>query len=540
MIPARVFRIWTDDHLPAPGTRIPAAWQSVLESQTAMENVFMVIDLRFGDGQSVKLSTEEIVDANGAPVSVPLLMEEPELRQILRLGGTSSVARALTVTLPMSLVDPIRMVARGLFIAGHGEVSLYARGMNASNRYVLMRGEMSGSISFGASNGPDDEGVLELDLVDPRRSVSTRAPNVFVGSDAWPDAHESAIGKPLPIVLGGYPAVPALRITQATTLPHWVVAYGHNHTIDSVWVNGVSKLPSDVDYGFTVNNDSTEDGVPYTEVEFTNGATAWADTDTVYALISSSPSALTGSNIIDTIHILLRDHGAFGDGLSLQLFAESSAKVPLRPVQILLNGSGSSASDLLQYIESGLLRFFPMVKMIWDRGRYGPVVFDARSKPRTTLQIGDGLLYDRTSEFIEAAQEGVLNDFMIRFGYDPVGNTYASALRRHSENDPICYISSSQLGSFAADDLDCPYIFDAGLAAWILDWMVFHNATPSYAVEYEGSPELALQLRAGDTVEIIDPDLSSDPLRGVVESISYQRGRSTISVRVWAQFWMRG
>lgn len=541
---AKVFSLWqTLEHLAAPGVRVPSEWATVLDQQVLLENVVMVIELVFGDGRRFRVSTVPIRSSSSANGSnhdtLPLLISEPEIKSSIRLKGSVSASRALTMTLPPGLVDPADFMSRGLMLAGFGEVSLQVDGGDYDRRYVIMRGEMSGGVRFGAFRSRGDEEMMEVEVVDPKTSTSVRIPEILIDPEVFTDAHPTAVGKRIPIVLGRYDAIPGVRFNgSGASLPDFAFAMGHGWTVDKVYVNGVGKIPADASYGFSVVEGQTSQVQAYSYINFTNIATVWKDGDTVYVEATHSTEE-GGFNLISAIQALLQRHGTLGAGLNDALFGTAEPKVPDLPIRVMVNGSGRQGSDIIRYIETGLLKTFPMVKMVWEGGGYGPVVVDARSAPVTRLEAGGFLLFDRTSMVREMDKESIYNDFVLRYNYDPLLDAYRSVISRNPTNDQTCRASEDQVGALPYNELESPYIFDDAMAGYVVDWMVFHFGIPSYYVEYEGSARLFFLLRRGDTIELEDGDFGWDGERAVVETISYRRGRCLIGFRVWARYWLR-
>ena len=205
--------------------RMTRFWADLLDSDPFLKNVVMVIELVFGGRTGgatvVRVATEPVASVSELTGlrfdAQPKLMEQPALEQSYQLGVGSSAARSLAFTLDPVLIDPVSLVLRGVPLAGVAEVSLEPIGMesNHDRRYVLMRGDIDGSVRFGASSGPQRE-LMELEVVDPRTSVSTKLPPWVMDSDSFPTIHPSAVGQRIPLVVNGF-TVPCPRISILTT-----------------------------------------------------------------------------------------------------------------------------------------------------------------------------------------------------------------------------------------------------------------------------------------------------------------------------------
>lgn len=518
----------------------------------------MVIEMVFG-GYSGGATTVRVATIPLRSVSTltglrfdaqPKLIEEPELAQTYQLGAGSSAARALAISLDPSLINPVALIQRGIPLAGVAEVALEhvdRRGLvdtvnNHDRRLVLLRGDIDGSVRFGASEGPDRE-ILELEIVDPRSSCSTKLPPWVLDDARYSDIHPSAVGARLPLCFNGFTGIPGQRITTATTGQNqFVFAQGHGFTVEAgpvptsgVRVNGVVVDSADATYGWIAEEDVDDLGQPYSRIRFTNGATAWSDSDAVH-VDCSRPDGL---NMVTAIRRVLERHSALGiDGTSANLFAEAEARFPVdAEPQVLINGaSGASASTCLEWIEGGYLAALPMLSMIWEGGTYGPVLTDHRLTPIARWTVGALPLLDRVSLVEETAKEQIRNDFVLRYDYDAVEDVYAKVATRNPTNSDVCAYSQELFGQIDAEPIEAPYFTDDGLVDYVLDWLVEHQALPSYLVQYDALARVLLEHRRGDTVELTDPELGFSDTPATIEAISYRRGRCQVTLRVWARY----
>lgn len=528
------FEVWESlSILQQANSRVPSAWAEIIKNESKLSKVTMVIDLVFGDGQRTRIATRPIRSTSsidgGNHDAEPKLMDEPIISSFMRLSDSTSAVRSFSLAIASDVVEggPSALISKGYTLAGHAEVSLQVDGQDHAHRLVVMMGKMSGGVPFGAQRE-----VMEIEVTDPKLSSSPRIPPLLI-DESFETARETAIGNPIPIVLGQYDGVPAIWFSSIspTTLPNFAFALGKGWSAPYVWVNGEAKFAGDAVYGYTVDSNDF-----YSYINFTNGGTIWSDSDTVYvnAVHDSDPESYT---IMSAVQSLLEQYSNVNGRLSASLFGTARAREPKYPIRVMVNGSGASSTETIQYIESGLLKCFPMFKMIWDRGGYGPVYVDHRSRPSMTLSPGGSLLFDRVSSFQESPLEDLQNDFVLRYGYNPVLDSYSQVIQRNKENNALCLASVQKSGERPASEFECPYIFSSELATFVVDWMVSHLALPSYFVQYEGSASLYFMLVRGDTVELVEPDLCDSPAKAVVESIDYKRGRCVIGFRVWSPFW---
>jgi hypothetical protein len=226
-------------------------------------------------------------------------------------------------------------------------------------------------------------------------------------------------------------------------------------------------------------------------------------------------------------------------GLNIRLFAEAAAKLmqAVGNPQVLLNGSdSSSAANALDFIETGLLKSYPMVSMVWEDGAYGPIVTDYRSRPTAKFVVGAVPILDRVSEVQTSSVSDLYNGFIIRYNYDPLLDAYSGFVTRDRTNSDVCAYSETLVGRRDFEVLESPYIIDETTANFIADWLVTHYAIPSYLVEYEALPVAYFNLRRGDTILLTDDEFSWTEQRATIEAIEYRRGYCKLTLRVWARF----
>jgi hypothetical protein len=528
--------------------RLPVYWRTLLDRDPWLKDVVMVIEMvfggRLGGATVVRIATEPVTSSSTLTGNVldaiPALIEEPALDQTYQLGVGSSAARSLALSLDPRLIDPPALVLAGLPLAGVAEVALEPReGSNHDRRWVLLRGDIDGSVRFGASDGLDRE-LMELEIVDPRASCETKLPPWVVDAERFTTGiHDSAVGARVPLVVNGFTAIPAVRTTSVAIGGNdFLFAHGYGWTVSltsGVQVNGVTVLNTDPVYAWSLVETPDAYGEPVSLIRFSVGGTTWEDSDAVHV----TPSRTGGRGVIETLRHIVEDHTALGiDGANAVLFAEAAARFPLRAEpQVLVNGAtGASATTALEWIEGGYLAALPMLSMVWEGGRYGPVLTDHRLEPIAQWEAGALPLLDRVSLVEETAKADLRNEFVLSYDYDPVEDIYRKVLVRGAANSDVCRYSMEMFGARHADPIEAPYYADDSLAEYVLDWLVEHQALPSYLVQYDAAPSVALTHRRGDTIALTDSDFGWVRQPATIQGITYQRSRAQVMLRVWVRY----
>ena len=543
------------------GARLPQVWRYVLDRDPWMRGVVMVIDLVFGGqegGASIRIATEPVTStgADGRDHSaIAALVAEPTISNVYRLGEAAASARSVGLTLDPVLVNPVELVRRGYMLAGIGEVSLelsdawrrrhfQVADFPYEDRMVLVRGDMSGGVAFGAVRSDGQRELMELEVVDPRDSVGTKLPPWVVdsgvadetaGAPRWPTPHESGIGERYPVVVNGYDRIPGVRVTSNTNGPSFVFAVGTECDLPTVYVNGLAVGNLNPTYGWSTTLTQTDGrGTTVLRINFNATAYVWQDNDAVHV---SCNIPLQSLNPVDAMRYVLERYSPLGvAGVNAQLFAEASAKWPdtLPAPKVLINAAGGgSEGDAIAWAESGMCASFPMLSLVWERGAYGCILTDYRADPVAELVKGAPPLLERQSLVQESAKGELYNDFVIRYGYNVIDDVWEGVLTRSAENSALCDLSQRMVGQRHLDSMDAPYIFDSALAAYVMDWMVAHWSLPSYVVEYDCTPSAFLVHRRGDTVLVSDDDFGWSRERATIEGLTYKRGKATMTLRVW-------
>jgi hypothetical protein len=518
-----------------------------------MRDVVIVFDVVFGglaESFRIRIATDAVESVSGVDGlrhdADPLLIEEPEIVQEYSLGEGTSSARSVALTIDGALVDAPSLIARGGILAGFAEVSLEAlpnrfdrSPADYDRRYVLLRGDVTG-VRFGA--GPSAPGsqeraeLVEIEVVDPKETIGTKLPPWVLDETRNASLHPTAVGERYPIIVNGYTAVPAIRITPGSSgAQRFAFSVGSDldWSVDAVFVNGQAKLSGDPAYAWTTDTDVDALGTSYAVVRFTVGATTWEDSDAVHVTVSATGEQ---RGVIQALRYVLEEYTPLGAaGSNAELYSTAEARLPVATgVRILVNASGgSNAGTGLEWAETGYLSQFPMISMVWENGTYGPVVTDRRLSPLAHWTAGAGPLLDRETLVSETSKADLVNEFVLRYDYDPLLDVFEKVLVRGPSNSAICAYSESLVGTRHAEPLEAPYIRGDYIATYVIDWMVEHFALPSYVVDYVATPDVLLRYRRGDRIDLTDDEMQWSRVPATIEAIRYRRGRATVTLRVW-------
>lgn len=536
-----VFTRWRRGGL---GARVPPGWAEILARDPALRSVALVVELVLG-GRSVRLSTRHVASRSGLTGlrhdARAALIEQPALSASYELGVGASPARRLDFSFDAGALSPVEILDAGGMLGGVAEVSLEPadRESDYDRRLVILRGDVV-SVSFGAPAGRRGREIVTVSVQDPRDSVNTLIPPWAIDDERFTGLPDEAQGASFPVILNNGYRTPAVRLTDASTGPNnFAVAAG---VVDvtaasgNVFVNGLSVFGG-VD-AWVAESAVDSRGLIYTRIRFTNAGRAWDDADAVH-VTSSALDELERERPVEVIRRVCETLSPLGkQGINPVLFASASARYPagLGAPRVLINASGSSSATVLDWIESGFLRSFPMLSMVWSRGGYGPILTDSRSEPIASLVAGAHPLFERVSEVTETPKRALVNRVQIRYGYDPMRDTYAGVVRRTPASSAICAASRELVGARDAEPLDSPYIADRQTADYVADWIVQHNALPSYIVEYEASPYVFAVFERGETVLLSDDDFGWEQRRATIEAITYEREKCAITLRVWLRY----
>lgn len=512
-------------------------WESILARDPALRSLRMTVDLVFGGDRHVRIATEPVTSTSGSTGEVyrylPALQAEPEVVAEYAIGTAPASLRTLSLTVDGRLVDALAMLRERRILAGWAEVSVQVNGGDHDHRLVLLRGDMVGGVTFGAT-----EELVEIEIMDPETTQDRLLPPFVASSEgfygiALPD---DAVGARYPIVWNGHPAVPALRI--AGTNLSWLACWGHEHEVEEVFAFGRGYPSTSSVYPWTAYQMIDGFGVPFTQIVMGAGSGPIDDDLVVYARLSRRDGRVL--SVLDVLRDLLVSWSLVGPyGVSERLFGSAAAKLPpLLAVQVFANGAGASnVARAIEFAERVIAADLPMISFAWTGDGFGPVVTDRRrGAVVASLRRGQHPVIDRASAIAETPKSDLRNSFTLRYGYDPLLDTFARAVVRNADNSLLCRISQEAVGLREEGVVEAVSIHDDGTANYVVDWLVEHRALPSYLVDYECFPEVAFTLNLGDNVRISDDRLGWEEEEATIERIAYQRGRAVLSLRVWALY----
>lgn len=525
-------------------------WAGVAEADPLFTRVVMCIELVFGGDIVLRIASRSITTTSGLDGRVYVwrqgLIDEPSIAHSVDIGSPAAQARQLTIALPASVLDINSILARGGMLAGIAEVSLARDQDDYDNRFVLLRGDMTGGANFGATGE-----AVQVQIVDPRETQSLKVPKYSVtrgtARSRWPLAQDSAVGSRYPLILNGYPKVPCLRVLDdhsTTGLKHLVCGEGHDLQVDEVFVNGESAparyLPQ------TETDDRDGLGARCKTLDASSSLGPWEENDAVYADVSLT-SGYPALSVTKIIHQLLQGYTALGNlGLNPDLFSAADVRMPGIAPQVLINGSGESTTDVLDWLEGTFLPSFPMVHLIYDGRGIGPVIVDRRAGPGgegiAGQLVGGSLpLLERLTDMSETAKAKIYNEFELRYGLNLQDNTWSGIVQRSAANSQACSLSERMIGGRRPmATIDSPFIFTQALADYVADWLVSHFTLPAYDVEWACLPSVVTRYRAGMNVLYTDPSFSAfTNTPATVTGFTYARGvsKASISLRVWHPAW---
>lgn len=527
-----ITKVWSD--LPPSG--LIDYWSNIIETDPQMTNVYLTIDIVFGGNNRYFISTHPIrtTDSNNNVYQyIPLLQSEPTINAQYTIGNPNPSQRSFSISFDSRLLKPTDIIATGQSIAGIAEISLQKDGGEYNNRFIIMRGDMSGGVTMGTN----DE-ILTTDIIDPAYTSDKIVPEVFCSIDTIPTIPDSYIGHRYPLIFDNYPYVPCINTSDTEFGPTFLVCAGHDHVVNNVYINGNEKLSTDNNRGWGAYYSYDKLGNPVTVIKFIVALPSWESGDTVYANVSrvDQSGVSRERNLIEVIKaILIKGSLLTEAGLDADLFGRAEQKLSPLKVKCLINGSGSSDSArCLDYVQNTLCGSFPMLSFTFTGRGYGPIVTDRRNEfIALNLTARQGLLYDRTTDLQESSKSEIKNSFTLKYDYDAVNDNYRKIVTRTASNSGLCRISQQRFGLYDESVTESIVIYDDSVANYVLDWMVSHFTLPSYEIEYSGSPSLIFHLKLGDNIKLTDDQFGFSNQTGTITKVEYQKGQAIIGVKLW-------
>lgn len=509
-----------------------AAWLAHLQTDPNMQDAVLCMDLVFGSDRVVRLATRDCTTTSSSTGHVysyrGSLQAAPEIVTEMTPGDPSSAGRTLQVAIPNELVDVAAMVAQGRLLAGVAEVSLQLDGGDHDDRLVLLRGDLT-DVQYGAR-----QQLVQATVADPKDTSDLLLPPYTLTKARHDELLEGEVGKALAVVLPSCPPIQGRYVGTSTSTPTVVLCHG-TRTVDLLYVDGVAYASGSTVYPWQELHALDDAGEPYTAVEFQGGTGVFSGSGgpPVYASLRDGP---TNGHPVQVARLLVERFSTLGElGAIAYLYALAEARTGYLLAEVVANASGGSSARTLAFIEGELLASFPMLSMLWWGGGYGPVVADRRDERIVArLEADRWPILDRASNVVETSKADCCNVFSVRFGYDPLEDTWAGYVERHPGNSALCDYSRSVLGARTQDPIESLWIHDESTANAVVDWLVAHRTLPSYDVDYDCTPQLVLRLVPGDNVQITDPEFGWKAQVATVIRTTWRQARSTVTLRVWA------
>lgn len=518
-------------------------WNNQIKEDLFFRNVFLTIDLIFGNGAQYRFATDlvTVTDDNGNIfVYEPALFEEPTITTQFTLGEGQASLRTFTLTLDARDIDPLSMIKDGFFLSGIAEICLQIQNGNHENRMVLMRGEMSSSINFGVK-----QEMIEIQISDVNLSKDKIIPEHLITEEDFPALPDDFKGNRFPLIKGNSTCgIPCIRTSDYTWGPTFIVSFGHNINITEVSINGIPTPSNDLQRGWEKREFNTDSGIPFTAIVFVFPVDSivlgnvqiqgqpWGTDESVYVKVDSGIK----KSVIEQIKDLIINETNFGiDIVNEDLFGKSQTKAPYLCANFLINGSTSEeATNALDYIQNTVCLSFPMFSMVYSNNGIGLIVTDRRNNIYTqSFIVGSGDILDRSTGITELSREEIYNSFTFRYDYDAVNDTYKKVVKRDSTNSMICKISENRLGKRDYEVIDSVIVSDDSTAQFIVEWMADHFALPSYYIEYDCVSSIVLKVSIGDNIIITDDELGFSEVKGTIEKVEYNKSKVVLGIRLW-------
>ena len=508
---------------------------------------FIGIDLIFGNGYRIRLSTETVSMESGSNTICyqPLLMNEFSISENYDWKGGSPSQRTFTISIEAQDIDPMTVILGGQFLAGSAEISLIDNDVPYEKRFVIMIGDMIGGVTFGSNNE-----TIEVDISDPKLTIDRIIPEFITTKEALGTLIPSTfLGFRYPLLFNMWNYVPCIMSKFNVATPIYLVGYGHDIKVSKAYRNGksvvsqelalsVNSIPDNSLYQWEVVYLYDELGRPYTALQFHDsnlyvfGENTFENSDSVYCDITTEKRY----TVIGLIRMLLSEHTDFKiKGLDEVLFSRAQNKQPsFLTAGICINGSGDNSVTTMDYITSTLLSSFPMIQLAYSSQGIG-VVFTDRKLQYTVLDLvrGQNLIYDRVSALQESSLEELYNVFTLQYDYNAMEDNYKKTVERNSTNNNLCKLSEQKVGRRELEVIQSINIFDDSVAEYVLDWYTNHYTLPSYTVSYVGTPRLFFLLKVGDNIQLTDDLLGLNKVKGTVTDIEYKRGEVVLGLRLW-------
>ena len=540
---------------------VTTKWIDLSRKDLFLRDVYLCADFIFGDGKRIRASTDliSVTNSDGKQISYePLLSAQPSISASYSLGTGTASQRTFSLTIDARKINPLDIILNsGQFLSGICEISLQSKDGSFEDRYIIMIGDMIGGIQFATDNE-----FIQIEIGDPVRSQDRIIPENILTKESFPNMPDNQVGQRLPIILDSNTCgVPCIRTTQYEYGPTFLIGYGHQIEVTNVFLNGNEFQSTDNQRGWSIIYDYTNDGIPYTGVDFVFPTTTeerttyvtlpdmttpmpltstvtltgepWRDNDSVYVFTTSKYEQ---RSVLELIKFLLKNYTNFGNlGVDETLFSRAFAKTPNLLAEFLINASSSSSTaSTFSYIQQTVCGSFPMISLAFANGGIGPVFTDRRSSIiQGQFIVGQSEIIDRRTSFTESPKDKCFNSYTLRYGYNAMTDTYTKVVSRNPSSSNICRISADRIGLQERTQIDSVIIQDDLVASYVIEWLVDHNSLPSYYIEYDCTPNLYFLLTLGDNIQVTDPDLGFTSRIATIEKIEYQQTKVILGLRFW-------
>lgn len=520
--------------LPARRAGWSASWAAYEASNIAGSVEFaLLVDIA---GVTVRAATRQIdtVDPGGATRSwMPYLLDNFEFDEGYSPGDGGAGVRTFKAVLPSktrqasdapTVIDVLSWVSSGLLAAGIGELSVVFPGLPLAERRVLLDGDVTGGVTFGAPGQP-----VEFSVSDPRGTTAQYVTDGLIDDVTWPTAASTSTGQRYPLVWNLWSRVDCYEVNGQTYLA-CVDSRGLDSTSFTVYVDGASKTSGDANYGHTIELAADARGVSCWSITFTGSVTLSDESVQVKVIASDG-----GRYLHDLVEYLLTAYSGLGRRrIHFGLIGDIQGRIGSIVVRLLVNGSGeSSAATAYDLLEDRVAKSFPMLTFAFVDGRYGPIVTDGRAPSSIDLTEGVTLLR-RVSAITESPKEDLANRFTVRAGLSAITGAYTIVATRDSSSSILCDRSAAIIGQRDAEVLEADLIVNQADAEMVADWLAYHRSMPYYDVQFDVPILVALRLRLGRNATLYVPSLGwSTGVLATVVGRTLRRSVATVTFRVW-------
>ena len=538
--PPQAFELWRKGRSGADAL-VSDYWRDYLKTDPDLTGLSSTIEIVFGPDIRVFVSTSPVSVTSSSTGSVyqylPILSEEPSVKSSFKLGDAGSSARSFSLRIPNRLVDAARILRSGRFLAGFAEVSLQYDGGDYDNRLVVMRGEVDGGVTYY----PQEGGVIELSVTDPKTSCDYTCPPYVVDKNTLPNAPDNSLGKRYPLVLGNFDSVPCMWSDSVGTGPSVhgspvaMVSYGTTTVRTSnIYVDGIEYASSHLIWGWEIVESSDRKGNAYTGVQFNNTSGAFTTNLTESIHVDVTEGNTKSTNVIEQALYLIQGFtGLDASMINLQLFSKAASRMGILKCNALVNAGGEGAASTLGFIEDTLLQPFPMISMVWEGNGYGPVYVDRNIEPVLDLDLTQAPILGRIGGVQESPRGDLTNSFALQYQYNALEDVYRGIIVRDFTTSNLCAISARTAGERQGPIVETPYVSDDATAGAVVDWWVGHLAMPKYNVSYLCHGVVYLKVGVGDNVLLTDEEFGWVKNKATVQGVEYKAGTCKLNLIVW-------